>query len=205
MTNVSCFGSCPHLVTLATIWLQIWASWHIFDSSFQYEKIFLSMRSLFLSNFTIKAIFTKVKKCWFFWQSCKLCSPLLLLNSLKKWPTQYQLGQFSDIGKGLKCPQKQEHFWKVKCKSKFLNQYNFFQMIFSWFPMNEMENKHMVVGWLWHSRSLESISTAALIFNGWTWLLAIGHVLCQLWVKTISSRSWLPELIHTTTLLLVAY
>ena len=42
-----------------------------------WKKIFLSMRSLFLSNFTIKAIFTKVQKCWFFWQSCKLCSPLL--------------------------------------------------------------------------------------------------------------------------------
>ena len=127
------------------------------------------MRSLFLSNFTIKAIFTKVKKCWFFCQSCKLCSPLLLLNSLKKRPTQYQLGQFSDIGKGLKCPQKQEHFWKVKLR--FLNEYRYFQMIFFCFPVKDMENNHMVIGRLWHSRSLESIFTAAQ----WYSVAAGGH------------------------------
>ena len=71
-----------------------------------------------------------------------------------------------------------------------------------------MENKHMVMGGLWHRRSLESISTA----TQWYTVVADGHNhwLTDFWpgplsalVKT-NSRNWLPELIYTSTLLLVA-
>ena len=58
----------------------------------------------------------------------------LLLNSPQKWPTQYQLGQFSDIGKGLIFRREQEHFIsnsQFKISDKNITSFFFLHLLFA--------------------------------------------------------------------------